>query len=59
MWKSKNTNAHNVKSLSTDSHAPSSFRCNLVKNVDSYYTAFNVKEGNTNYLPKEQRVQMW
>jgi len=59
VWKSKNTNADNVKKLSTDPHAPPSFRCNLVKNVDSYYTAFDVAEGSANYLPKELRVQMW
>jgi len=59
VWKSKNTNADNIKKLSTDPHAPPAFRCNLVKNVDSYYTAFGVTEGNPNYLPKEQRVQMW
>ena len=59
VWKSKNTNADNVKKLSTDPHAPPPFRCNLVKNVDSYYTAFGVKEGSPNYLPKDRRVQMW
>jgi len=59
VWKSKNTNADNVKKLSTDPHAPPPFRCNLVKNVDLYYTAFDVAEGSTNYLPKEKRVQMW
>jgi len=59
VWKSKNTNADNVKKLSTDPHAPPSFRCNLVKNVDSYYRAFNVEEGSPNFLPKESRVQMW
>ena len=45
VWKSKNTNADCVKKLSTDPHAPPSFRCNLVKNVDAYYTAFDVVEG--------------
>jgi len=59
VWKSKNTNADNVKKLSTDPHAPPSFRCNLVKNVDLYYTAFDVAEGSSNYLPKDLRVQMW
>ena len=59
VWKSKNTNADTVKKLSTDPHAPPPFRCNLVKNVDLYYTAFDVEEGSANYLPKEQRVQMW
>ena len=59
VWKSKNTNADNVKKLSTDPHAPPQFRANLVKNVDSYYTAFGVEDGNPNFLPKELRVQMW
>ena len=59
VWKSKNTNADNVKKLSTDPHAPPSFRCNLVRNVDQYYKAFGVEEGSPNYLPKDLRVQMW
>jgi len=59
VWKSKNTNADNVQKLSTDPHAPPSFRCNLVKNVDLYYTAFDVAEGSPNYLAKDLRVQMW
>jgi len=59
VWKSKNTNSDNVKKLSTDPHAPPSFRCNLVKNVDQYYTAFGIAEGNPNFLPKDMRVQMW
>ena len=59
VWKSKNTNADSIKKLSTDPHAPPPFRCNLVKNVDSYYKAFDVVEGNPNFLPKDMRVQMW
>ena len=59
VWKSKNSNADNVMKLSTDPHAPPAFRANLVKNVDSYYTAFDVREGSPNYLPKDMRVQMW
>lgn len=59
VWKSKNTNADAIKKLATDPHAPAAFRCNLVKNVDSYYEAFGVEEGHPMYIPKEKRVQMW
>jgi len=59
VWKSKHTSADAIKKLATDPHAPAAFRCNLVKNVDSYYEAFGVDESHPMFIPKEKRVQMW
>ncbi len=44
----------------TDPHSPSIYRVNgVVRNVDAWYGAFDVKEGDALYLPPEQRVRIW
>ncbi|HEY4213270.1 MAG TPA: M13 family metallopeptidase [Steroidobacteraceae bacterium] len=41
-------------------HSPSKFRVNgVVRNVDAWYTAFDVKPGDKLYLPPEERVHIW
>jgi len=59
IWKSKNTKADVIKKLATDPHAPPSFRGNLVKNVDAFYTTFSCAPGDAMYVAPEKRVQMW
>ena len=42
--------------LLTDPHCPRSYRVNgVVRNIDAWYKAFNVKPGDKLYLPPEQR----
>ncbi len=44
----------------TDPHSPGEFRVNgVVRNLDAWYTAFDVKPGDKLYLPPEQRVHIW
>ncbi|HMG48023.1 MAG TPA: M13 family metallopeptidase [Allosphingosinicella sp.] len=44
----------------TDPHSPPEFRVNgVVRNVDAWYRAFNVRPGDRLYLPPEQRVHIW
>ena len=46
--------------LSTDPHSPSKYRTNgIVRNIDAWYDAFDVKEGDDLYLPPEERVSIW
>jgi putative endopeptidase len=46
--------------LKSDPHSPDKFRINgVVRNVDEWYEAFDVKEGDTLYLPPEERVSIW
>jgi len=59
VWKSKETKACIINKLQADPHAPPSFRGNLVKNIDSFYEAFDVLPGDDMHLPKDRRVQMW
>jgi predicted metalloendopeptidase len=42
-----------------DSHAPERYRIATVRNLDSWYEAFDVKPGQRLYLPPEERVRIW
>jgi putative endopeptidase len=44
----------------TDPHSPAQFRVDgVVRNVDAWYTAFDVKPGDKMYLAPEDRVHIW
>jgi len=44
----------------TDPHAPSEFRANgVVANMDEFYAAFGVKEGDKLWRPAAERVKIW
>ncbi len=44
----------------TDPHSPAIYRCNgTVRNMDAWYTAFNVTEGDDLYLAPADRVTIW
>ena len=44
----------------TDNHSASQFRVNgVVRNLDPWYAAYDVKPGDALYLPPEDRVRIW
>jgi putative endopeptidase len=46
--------------IATDSHSPAYFRTiGPVRNMESWYQAFGVKETDPNYLPPAKRVLIW
>jgi putative endopeptidase len=46
--------------ITTDSHAPGMVRAFApLRNVDEWYEAFGVKEGDRNYVKPEDRVRIW
>ena len=46
--------------LMTDSHSPGQVRAFApLRNVDAWYEAFGVKEGDKNYVKPEDRVRIW
>lgn len=46
--------------LQIDPHSPAEFRCNqIVRNVDEFYSAFGVTEGDALWLDPEKRVTIW
>ena len=59
-WRQKMRPEEIRRRIATDPHSPDEFRCNqVVRNLDEFYLAFNVKEGDALYLPKEERVRIW
>lgn len=60
VWKRKYRDDALISRLKSDPHSPAEFRVNgVVRNMDEWYEAFGVKEGDALYLPPEQRVSIW
>lgn len=46
--------------LTVDPHSPEEFRVNgVVRNIDEFYTAFDVQPGDKLYLAPQDRVKIW
>ena len=45
--------------LTTDPHSPGRYRAIMPRNIDAWYSAFNVKPGQALYLAPAQRVKVW
>lgn len=60
IWRTKMRDEALKNRIMTDSHAPGMYRAFMpLKNVDAFYTAFNVKEGDKMYLKPDERVRIW
>ncbi|KAJ3292666.1 hypothetical protein HDU79_001194 [Rhizoclosmatium sp. JEL0117] len=57
--KTKMTKEAAISRLAMDPHAPGPFRAGVVANVEQFYEAFGIKEGDGMYLAPEKRVVMW
>ena len=58
-WREKARDASLRNQLLTNVHAPGPYRSETVRNLDAWYTAFDVKEGQARYLSPEKRVKVW
>ena len=46
--------------IKTDPHSPGIYRATQpLKNIDAFYEAFDIKEGDAMYLAPEERVRIW
>lgn len=60
IWRAKTTEAFVVNQVKTDPHSPAQYRAvGPLVNVDGFYEAFDIKEGDKLYLPKEKRIVIW
>ncbi len=60
VWRGKTRDETLRAQLLSDSHSPNEFRTNgVVSNLSEYYSAFDVKEGDTLFRPPDQRVTIW
>jgi predicted metalloendopeptidase len=58
-WREKIRDAALRDEVVTDEHAPAQYRTYTVRNLDAWYDAFQVKPGQTLYLPPNERVRVW
>jgi putative endopeptidase len=59
MWRWKPRDAYLEQLLRVEVHPPTFVRPNTVRNIDAWYTAFDVKPGDKLYLPPEHRINPW
>ena len=57
-WRTKFREPALRRRILTDGHAPGEYRANTVRNLDAWYTAFDIKGGKLALTP-EQRVKIW
>ncbi|HTB09755.1 MAG TPA: M13-type metalloendopeptidase [Acidimicrobiales bacterium] len=59
-WQYKARTEEVERRLAIDPHSPPEFRCNqVVRNIDEFYEAFGVAEGDALWLEPDQRVSIW
>jgi putative endopeptidase len=59
-WQQKSRDDAERQQLLSDPHSPAKYRVDgVVRNVDAWYAAFNVKPGEKLYLAPDQRVHIW
>jgi putative endopeptidase len=60
VWREKIRDETLRQRLVTDPHSPAVYRVNgTVRNIDGWYTAFDVKPGDKLYVAPDQRVRIW
>lgn len=60
VWRTKARDEEAIRRLAVDPHSPPEFRCNgVVRNLDSFHEAFDVKPGDALYLDPQERVRIW
>jgi putative endopeptidase len=59
VWRSKYREPIALQLLTTDPHTLGNWRPYVVRNLDAWYTAFDVKPGSKFYLPPDQRIKVW
>ncbi|MDX1828908.1 MAG: M13 family metallopeptidase [Lutibacter sp.] len=60
VWRTKMRENALRSLIKTNPHSPGMYRAYMpLQNVDAFYTAFNIKEGDKMYLKPEDRVKIW
>ena len=59
-WRGKYRAEEVKRRIATDPHSPDEFRCNaIVANLEEFYEAFGVAEGDVHWLAPADRVRIW
>ena len=60
VWRGKVRPEELRRRIATDPHSPEEFRCNqIVRNLNEFYEAFDVREGDKLFLEPNKRVRIW
>jgi putative endopeptidase len=59
VWQTKAREATIRQQLTTDPHTPGNWRGYVVRNLDAWYPAFDVKPGQAYYLAPADRIKVW
>ena len=59
IWQTKSREAAIRQQITTDPHTPGQYRGFVVRNLDPWYKAFNVKPGEKYYLAPADRIRIW
>ncbi|WP_417352831.1 M13 family metallopeptidase [Flavobacterium alkalisoli] len=60
IWRTKMRDEAIKNQVKTDPHSPGMYRAYVpLQNIDAFYKAFNIKEGNGMYLAPDDRVKIW
>jgi putative endopeptidase len=60
VWRQKQRDEDLRSQVTSDPHSPADFRINgVVRNIDAWYAAFDVRAGEKLYLPPQERVRIW
>ncbi|ALN15376.1 M13 family metallopeptidase [Acidipropionibacterium acidipropionici] len=60
IWQGKYRDEALRSRIATDPHSPDELRCNqIVRNVDAFYEAFDMHQGDDLWLDPDQRVTIW
>jgi putative endopeptidase len=60
VWRQNIRDEELRKRLHDDVHSPADARVNCaIPNLDAFYSAFGIKEGDKMYRPKDQRAKIW
>lgn len=60
VWRTKQRDESLANQVKTDPHTPGRWRATEpLKNVDAFYKAFNITEGDAMFVAPEKRVRIW
>ncbi len=60
IWRTKDRDEAIKNQVKTDPHSPGKYRAYVpLQNVDAFYDAFDVKEGDKLYIAPDKRVKIW
>ncbi|MGM0635526.1 MAG: M13 family metallopeptidase [Bacteroidota bacterium] len=60
VWRTKTREEALKTKIKTDPHSPGMYRAYVpLQNVDAFYEAFDIKEGEDMYIAPEDRVRIW